>query len=138
MCSISTNHTVDTQLEDLERSNDRVMIEKRLYNFAKEADINNPGRLDSPTCRIKRLPDDLKALRKIQIGRHRIYFTGHCNQCSYKTILIKLFKKSDKDRYFLTDSYSYWCFHRKINCSEEIFLAAFPSPPDDSTMPHGG
>lgn len=98
MCSISTNHTVDTQLEDLERSNDRVMIEKRLYNFAKEADINNPGRLDSPTCRIKRLPDDLKALRKIQIGRHRIYFTGHCNQCSYKTILIKLFKKSDKDQ----------------------------------------
>lgn len=97
MCSISVNSTVDQQLNDLERSDDKIMVEDRLFTFANEANIGIPGALDNPSNHMKRMPSDLKGIRKIRIGRHRIYFTGHCNQCSYRTFYIKKFKTSGKN-----------------------------------------
>lgn len=97
MCSISANRTVDGQLEELKRSNDRRMIEERLYNFANEANIEQPGPLDAPARKMKRMPEDLRDVRKIRVGRHRIYYTGYHKQCSYSTIYIKRYKKSGVD-----------------------------------------
>ena len=96
MCLISINATANELLVELERSGDRDMIEKRLYNFAKEASIDNPARLDDPQCHMKRMPEDLKHIRKISIGRHRVYFTGYHNQCSYQVFYIKKFKQTGK------------------------------------------
>jgi hypothetical protein len=69
------------------------MIEKRLINFAKEASVENKGALDeiSPLTRIT---GELKLARKIQIGRHRVFYTGFHTQCSYHAFYIKEFKKT--------------------------------------------
>jgi len=104
MCSISSNTVANKQLKDLELSHDKVMIEKRLFCFANEANTDTPGALDRPQTHMKRMPIDLKDVRKITIGRHRIYFTGHHSRCSYDVIYIKKFKKTgvddDDDRNF--------------------------------------
>ena len=97
MCSISTNSTMDNQLDELERSDDKDMIEKRLYNFAKESTVQNPSILDSSKCHMRRMPKDLRNIRKIRIGSHRVYFTGHHTQCSYTAFYIKMFKRSGKN-----------------------------------------
>jgi hypothetical protein len=88
---------VDEQLTDLEHSGDREMIERRLFNFAKEADTNTPAILDDPRCHMQRMPEDLKNIRKITIGRHRIYYIGYHTQCSYSVFYIKKFKKTGRD-----------------------------------------
>lgn len=97
MCSISINATVDGQLDQLENLGDKDMIEKRLYNFAQESDTQTPSILDAPKHHMRRMPTDLKNIRKIQIGRHRIYYTGHHTQCSYFAFYVKLFKQSGKN-----------------------------------------
>jgi len=97
MCSVSLNSTVNKQLADLDRSNDKTMLEERLFKYAEEADVNKPGALDNPSCHMRRMPADLKEIRKISIGRHRIYFTGHHSQCSYQAIYIKKFKRTGEE-----------------------------------------
>ena len=95
MCLISVNKTVDGQLDELEQSGDKGPIEKRLYEYAKMANVEVSGPLDLPQNRIKYMPDDLKEVRKHRIGRHRVFYVGYHTQCSYKAIFIKKFKKSD-------------------------------------------
>ena len=97
MCSISKNATVDEQLSELERSSDREMIERRLFNFAQEANIEDPGALDNNSCHMKRMSADLRQVRKKRIGRHRIFFTGHHTNCTYRVVYIKAFKKNGVD-----------------------------------------
>ena len=97
MCSISTNSIADNQLDELGRSDDKDMIEARLYNFAKESTVEKPSMLDSTKCHIRRMPRDLRNIRKITIGRHRVYFTGHHTQCSYTAFYIKMFKRSGEN-----------------------------------------
>jgi hypothetical protein len=97
VCSISTSRIADELLAALERAGDRQMIERRLYNFAKEADLQTPAMLDKSQTHMRRMPQDLKNVRKITIGRHRIYYIGHHTQCSYKVFYIKKFKQSGKD-----------------------------------------
>lgn len=94
MCSISINEIVAEQLELLQRSDDRDMIERRLFQFASEATINHPGALDLPKTHMKNMPTELQHLRKIRIGRHRIYYKGHHTDCAYETLHIKIFKKT--------------------------------------------
>lgn len=94
MCSIMTNATVDETLTELECSDDRRMIEVRLFEFANNANIDNPGGLDTPNHIMRRMPKDLKDIRKLTIGRHRIFFTGHHKKCTYKVFYIKEFKKT--------------------------------------------
>ncbi len=95
MCSITTNVTVDKQLKELERSGNREMIERRLIEFAKEASPERSGGLD--VAGMKDFPNDLRQVRKKQIGRHRVYFTGHHKQCSYHVFYIKEFKRTGVD-----------------------------------------
>ncbi len=97
MCSISTNSTADNQLDELGRSDDKDMIEKRLYNFAKESTVENSSMLDSTKCHMRGMPIGLRNIRKITIGRHRVYFTGHHTQCSYIAFYIKMFKRSGEN-----------------------------------------
>lgn len=97
MCSISINEAVRNQLDELVRSDDRDMIQKRLYTFAKEANLENPGALDTPSTLMRRLPQELREVRKKQIGRHRIYYKGHHKLCAYQTIHIKIHKKDGVD-----------------------------------------
>lgn len=88
---------MDNQLDELGRSDDKDMIEARLYNFAKESTVEKPSMLDSTKCHIRRMPRDLRNIRKITIGRHRVYFTGHHTQCSYTAFYIKMFKRSGEN-----------------------------------------
>jgi hypothetical protein len=97
LCSISINESVREQLNQLVGSNDRDMIEKRLFRFAKEANPANPGAFDAPGTRIRRLPRELREIRKKRIGRHRIYYKGHHRLCAYQTIHIKIHKKDGVD-----------------------------------------
>ena len=98
MCSISTNETATRQLKKLERSNDKKKIERKLVLFASEADIYVSGALDNLECSMTRMPPELKGVKKKQIGRHRVYYTGHHTKCSYFAFYIKMFKKSGKDK----------------------------------------
>lgn len=95
MCSISTNATFNEGLKDI--GGDKKTIIERLFNFANEADVGRPGALDKPANHMHSMPPALRDVRKERIGRHRIYYTGHHNQCSYRAFYIKTFKKDDVD-----------------------------------------
>lgn len=97
MCLITVNSTVDKSLEGLS-TKDRTMIEERLYRFADAANANTRGPFENPSNGIRHLPDDLTHIRKVRIGRHRAYYTGHHTQCSYQLVHVKVYKKSDKDK----------------------------------------
>lgn len=97
MCSITVNATVEAQLEELRRSGEKKMkktIEKRLFLMADEANVGRPGGLDNPANTLKDMPPELRGARKHRIGRHRIFYTGHHNLCSYRTFYIKINKKA--------------------------------------------
>lgn len=96
MCSISANATFDEEVGRLTHK-ERNMIESKLAVFADDADVDEPGGLDNPAHRIKRFRDELSNVRKIRIGNHRIYYTGHHNQCSYFAFYIKTHKKKGVD-----------------------------------------
>jgi hypothetical protein len=74
------------------------MVEKRLSTMAGEANENTSGGLDTPDTHMRRMPADLREIRKKRVGRHRVYYTGHHRQCSYQSFYIKVFKKGDEDR----------------------------------------
>jgi hypothetical protein len=100
VCSISINSTTEQQLEQLNRSGDgdRERIEKRLFQLAKESDVNVPGPLDRPNNSMKGMPLDLKDIKKYRIGRHRVFYKGNHRNCSFSCVYIKLFKKNDVNR----------------------------------------
>lgn len=85
---------MDEQLRELERSSDRDMVERRLFQFANEANIDSSGGLDNPALVMKRMPEELRDVRKIRIGYHRVYFTGSHRHCAYRAFYIKPFKKT--------------------------------------------
>jgi hypothetical protein len=94
VCSIGVNRVADQKLTELRSSGNGDMIEKRMFEFAADSDIDRPGVLDHAKCHMTRMPPDLRHIRKKQIGRHRIFYTGNFNQCSYLIFFIKEFKKS--------------------------------------------
>jgi hypothetical protein len=96
VCLIQANATFDETLNDLDHL-DRNMIERRLFEFANGANVNSPGGLDNPACRVKRFTGELSEVRKITIGRHRIFYKGHHKRCSYQAFAIKPFKKAGVD-----------------------------------------
>ncbi len=73
------------------------MIEARLLQFAGEADMENAGALDDLSCHMKRMPEDLRAIRKKRIGRHRVYYTGTHHACKYEVVFVKFFKTTGED-----------------------------------------
>ena len=91
MCSIKINATVDDILKSKRLQKDKEMIEQRLANFAKDASPQHKGALDGYL--MKRMPSELKGIRKKRIGRHRVYYYGHHTQCCYNSFYIKVFKK---------------------------------------------
>jgi hypothetical protein len=94
VCSIGVNRAADKKLTELSLSRDGQMIQKRMFEFANDSDIERAGVLDQPKCHMTRMPPDLRHIRKKQIGRHRIFYIGNYNQCSYLIFFIKEFKKS--------------------------------------------
>ena len=99
MCSIWVNSIADEQLDDLECSGHK-HLKKRIFQFADEANEENPGALDNPGCHFKGMPAELRDVRKKEIGRHRIYFTGFHKQCCYHLLYVKKFKKDGVDDEF--------------------------------------
>lgn len=97
MCSITINRTADHNLNDLARSGDKKLIEKKLVDFSSVASTTQPGPLDETSCHIKGLPPDLRLVRRRRMGSHRIFFTGYHTQCSYRTFYIKKNKKKGVD-----------------------------------------
>jgi hypothetical protein len=92
VCSITINATVESQLEILSASNDKDLVEKRLFQLADAADIDSMGPLDLGG--MKGMPDALKHVRKQRIGRHRVFYTGHYTHCTYHAFYIKINKRT--------------------------------------------
>jgi hypothetical protein len=97
VCSIAINRTADRNLNDLARSGDKKLIEKKLLDFASAASPTQPGPFDETSCHIKGLPADLKLVRRRRMGSHRVFFTGYHTQCAYWTFYIKKNKKKGVD-----------------------------------------
>lgn len=93
MCSIATNATADQQLNSLKSSGDDKLIENKLRDFAGNSNVHQSGILDLPKNHLYGLPSDLKHIRRIRAGRHRVFYTGHHTECSYIVFYIKAFKK---------------------------------------------
>lgn len=93
VCSLGTNAIAEGQLHSLQSSGDKDIIEKRLKEFASDSQVGKPGILDSPANHLKEMPADLKPMRRIRIGRHRIFYKGHYDQCSFTVFYIKAHKK---------------------------------------------
>jgi len=94
MCSISINSTVDNQLNTLGDAKKREKFKKRVFRLADEAKTDIRGVLDLTNCHMKRMPRDLRHIRKTNIGRHRLFFSGYHTQCRYVAFYLKLFKQS--------------------------------------------
>lgn len=71
-------------------------IEQRILRLAGDADIETAGALDR-IAPDRRMPPDLRGARRIRVGRHRVYYTGHHTQCSYTMFYVKIYKKSGVD-----------------------------------------
>jgi hypothetical protein len=99
VCSIKTNKTFDRLIANnkLLPKKDALRIEKRLICLAKEASIQQAGGLDDPSGKLKHMPEGLRDVSHIRIGRHRVYYTGHHRQCNYFAFYLKCFKKNDVD-----------------------------------------
>ena len=100
----------------------RSLILERMTRWA--AETAHP--LDNPSHRMKRMPADLKDVRKIRVGRHRCFFTGHSSGCCYTLIYVKTFKRSgvqDEDS---------GRFQQKL-ISMLVEASSMP-PPDDSSV----
>jgi len=90
VCSMSITPHLEADIQSL---HEKIDIAARLAIFADEADRNTPGALENDTG-ISRLPDDLRSVRKVRIGRHRVYFTGHHSECAYQAFLLKPNKRT--------------------------------------------
>lgn len=93
MCLITVNSQVESQMEDLRHSGDKVDVEDKLKGFATEADTTKSGALDTPDCLLRGWSGDLADVRRKRVGRHRVFFVGHHTKCSYHTLYIKMYKK---------------------------------------------
>jgi hypothetical protein len=82
------------------------MIERRLKELAADSEVGKPGFLDLPAHHLKDMPSDLKLMRRIRIGRHRVFYKGNYNQCSFTVFYIKIHKKKgvkdESDQLFQT------------------------------------
>ena len=90
MCSISVNGTAEEGLATL--GGQQKSFEKKLYNLAKEASVNQKGALDS-IAPLKGMPEDLRHTRRFKTGRTRVFFTGQHTDCHYRVFYVKTFKK---------------------------------------------
>lgn len=97
MCLILVNSVADQALNSLQKSSDKYMIERRMYDFADVANKQVEGPLDKTANRLRYSPPDLRGIRKQRVGRHRVFYTGHHSQCSYDVFFVKKFKKNDKE-----------------------------------------
>jgi hypothetical protein len=94
VCSIGVNSIANAELEQLKRSNDHKIIENRLKHLAANSQLGQPGFLDLPNHHMTGMPAALKAMRRIHIGRHRVFYTGQYSQCSFTVFYIKSFKQT--------------------------------------------
>lgn len=93
MCSMFSNSDADECLADIGTEKDKRMIERKLAQMAADANTEVQGGLDMVPP-MRRMPEDLRGVRKMTIGRHRAYYVGHHSQCSYTLFYVKAFKKS--------------------------------------------
>ena len=95
MCTLSLTKTADEQLKQLQ--GDRKKLENNLKQRCFEANVSAPGLLDHGDLLHSPFPQDLRnaGLRKVTIGRHRVYYLGSHKDCNYDAVYVKLHKKSD-------------------------------------------
>jgi hypothetical protein len=98
VCSMRVNSTFETGLAEVKRTGDKQWksIEKRLAQFAADASVERPGRLDDKSDRLRGMPTDLQEVSHVRIGRHRVYFVGNHSKCEYFAFFVKVFKKTEK------------------------------------------
>ncbi|MGI9105028.1 MAG: hypothetical protein ACR2G4_02140 [Pyrinomonadaceae bacterium] len=96
VCLITINKEVDKQLGLLKHSGDKVDVEDKLKKLATEANTTQSGALDTPDCLLhgEGWSGNLADVRRKRVGRHRVFFVGHHTRCSYRTLYIKMYKKT--------------------------------------------
>ena len=88
-CQLHIRKAANDALQRLPQRDARLCVD---HMTRLAADESCP--LDLPQRHIKRLPDDLRQIRKLKKGRHRLYYTGHATQCNYFLCHLKTFKRS--------------------------------------------
>lgn len=123
---MQVNATVKEQLADLTRAgaNKGRKWEKKLAQFAREANESQPGPLDNPKGKLSHMPSRLRHIRHYQLGRHRIFLAGSHQTCSYQGYLIKEFKRAG------VDTEGSQSFQQKL-------LSALSNPATDYLSPEG-
>lgn len=130
MCSIATNATADQQLNSLKSSGDDKLIEDKLRDFAGNSNIHQPGILDLPKNHLYGMPSDLKHIRRIRAGRHRVFYTGYHTECSYSVFYVKAFKKKGVNDEL--DPRFHRVLKSVVNDPPTARLIRPPDPPDES------
>lgn len=100
MCELWSNSTADQHfVELLKGSGGEKLIEQRLIRLAGEATLTRAEGLELGLERLKDWFHDpqLRTVRKITIGRHRIYVQGRHSECRFIVRYIKQFKKTGVD-----------------------------------------
>lgn len=73
-------------------------VERRMESFAHDAKVDKRGILDATNTHLRTgFAADLRkaGVRKKQVGRHRVYFTGEYTDCTYTAFFIKENKRGD-------------------------------------------
>jgi len=93
VCSLNLNSVINEQIES--SGNQRASIEKKLEGLAFGANRDEPGLLDMPDTHRKRMPGDLREVRKHRVGYHRLYYSGRHTNCYYDACYLLIHKKGD-------------------------------------------
>ena len=129
MCLMYGNDVAHALLDEL-GAKDASTIRRRLTEMANDADTSRSGYLDAPQHSMTGMPQDLKHVKKMRIGRHRVYWEGHHSGCQYRLCYIKMFKKAG------TDDENDRAFHRKLTnaftTTGSKLLITQSSPPEET------
>ncbi len=90
-CKVLVLEDAHRQLEELQ-ARDHDLIVERMSRLAAQED--HPLDRTTPTTRFS---PDLRHVRKMRIGLHRVYFFGKGSQCTYRLAWVKANKKSGVD-----------------------------------------
>jgi len=90
-CKVLVLANAHEQLDGL-RPTERDFIVRRMTHFAAE-----PGHPLDGIRPMKRLTLVVNPIRKLTVGRHRLFFTGKGSECTYRLAWVKVYKRSGVD-----------------------------------------
>jgi hypothetical protein len=98
VCELVFTRTALGQLEDKRQASHRAKLEPKLRRFAEDGSRTAKSFFDYRGRTLKDMPQELRHVKKLRIGRHRIYFRGASRDCRYRIGWINYTDQHDKDQ----------------------------------------